>query len=181
MCRLKPVRSLHVSSQITSLPCTRYTEKFDQAIGDYSSGLHLKQKLLPVHSRQVAEAHYRLALAMDLTPGKLAGAIGHAEKALQSVDVRLSILKGKLEEAPAEQDAAMEDGSASADAKGKAKATGMIGSLANDNIDGLSKSQIEAQIKEFEELRGDLAAKVSLQPSRSFWYLILTTTNLALF
>ncbi|KAG9013745.1 hypothetical protein FRB90_005750 [Tulasnella sp. 427] len=135
------------------------TEKFDQAISDYSSGLSLKEKLLPLHSRQVAEAHYRLSLAMDLTPGRLSGAVGHAERALKSVDERLAILKSKLAEAPSDQDAAMEDGSG-ASAKGKAKATGMISTLANDTIEGLSKSQLESQIKEFEELRGDLAAKV---------------------
>ncbi|KAG9050415.1 hypothetical protein FS837_005488 [Tulasnella sp. UAMH 9824] len=137
------------------------TEKFDQAISDYSSGLTLKEKLLPFHSRQVAEAHYRLSLAMDLTPGKLSGAVGHAQKALKSVDERLAILKAKLADAPSDQDTAMEDGSgASATGKGKAKATGMIGNIANDTIEGLTKSQLEGQIKEFEELRGDLAAKV---------------------
>lgn len=98
---------------------------------------------------------------MDLTPGKLAGAVGHAEKAVKSVDERLSILRVRLAEAPSEQDSAMEEGSgASATGKGKAKATGMIGILANDAIESLNKSQLEAQIKEFEELRGDLAAKV---------------------
>ncbi|KAG8904553.1 hypothetical protein FRC01_008683, partial [Tulasnella sp. 417] len=85
------------------------TEKFDQALSDYSSGLTLKEKLLPFHSRQVAEAHYRLSLAMDLTPGKLSGAVGHAEKALKSVDERLALLKAKLADAPSDQDAAMED------------------------------------------------------------------------
>lgn len=98
---------------------------------------------------------------MDLTPGKLSGAVGHAQKALKSVDERLAILRAKLADAPSDQDATMEDGSgASATSKGKAKATGMIGSIANDAIEGLTKSQLEGQIKEFEELRGDLAAKV---------------------
>lgn len=121
----------------------------------------MKQKILPVHSRQIAEAHYKLSLALDLTPGKLAGAVEHAEKAVQSVDTRLGLLREALAKAPAEEDSRMED-AAAAGAKGKAKASGILGNLVTDSLDGLTREQLEAQIKEFEELKSDLNAKVSL-------------------
>lgn len=56
----------------------------------------------------------------------------------------------------------MADEPAKADKKGKGKALAMLGSLVNDTLDGLTKDQIESQIKEFEELRSDLNAKVCL-------------------
>lgn len=144
------------------------TEKFDQAVNDYTSGLNLKKELLPSHSRQIAEAHYRLSLALDLTPGKLALAIEHAEKAIVSVDGRLEMLRTALASASTDADSKMEDASTTSNAKGKGKASGFISSLANDSIEGLTKDQIEAQIKEFEELKGDLNAKVRRTPSFEF-------------
>ena len=134
-------------------------EKFDQAVGDYTSGLNLKQKILPAHSRQIAEAHYRLSLALDLTPGKLAYAVEQAEKAVASVDARLELLN-KAQGKASDTDAAMVESMAPVGAHG------MIGSLANDGIDGLSKTQLQAQLKEFQEMRTELAAKVGSQSDR---------------
>lgn len=71
----------------------RPTEKFDQAIQDYSAGLDLKIELLPQSSRQVAEAHYKLSIVLDLSSGRLQEAIVHAEKALDSVEARLAELR----------------------------------------------------------------------------------------
>ncbi|KAG8802359.1 hypothetical protein FRC17_006430, partial [Serendipita sp. 399] len=53
------------------------TEKFDQAITDYQSALDIKLKLLPHTNRQIAEAHFRLSLAFDMTTGKLESQIEH--------------------------------------------------------------------------------------------------------
>lgn len=135
-------------------------EKFDQAASDYTSGLHLKTQLLPFHSRQIAEAHYRLSMVLDLTPGKLAAAIDHAEKAVESVTARLEALNAALETAPSKTEQEVKPEAAPVDIKGKGKASGMLGNLANDTIDGLRKEQIVSQIKEFEELRNDLTTKV---------------------
>lgn len=134
------------------------TEKFDQAITDYTAGLKLKVELLPQSSRQIAEAHYKLSIVLDLSSGKLASAIEHAEKALESVEARLAELRNgisgqmKVESLP--------DSSAS-DPKGKGKATAKGPRiLGDDAIHKLSKSQMEAEVKELEGLKEDLALKV---------------------
>ncbi|KAG6869222.1 hypothetical protein C0993_009085 [Termitomyces sp. T159_Od127] len=130
------------------------TEKFDQAITDYQAGLDLKIQLLPVTSRQIAEAHYKLSMVLDLTPGRLSDAIAQAEKALESVESRLAELRdglsGQLPPLPEEEKPSV---------KGKGKSTGSR--LVRDElVQNMSKSQIEAEFKEFSELREDLALKV---------------------
>ncbi|KAG2150294.1 uncharacterized protein EDB93DRAFT_1240318 [Suillus bovinus] len=130
------------------------TEKFDQAITDYSEGLALKLNLLPISSRQIAEAHYKLSIVLDLTSGRLSDAILHAEKALESVDARLSELRdgidGKFLPAPSRETIT--------DKKGKGKAVGS--GVHADSVHHLTKSQMEAEIKECEGLKEDLALKV---------------------
>jgi HAT1-interacting factor 1 len=130
-------------------------EKFDQAITDYSEGLALKLDLLPISSRQIAEAHYKLSIVLDLTSGRLSDAILHAEKALESVDARLVELRdgidGQLLPAPSQE--------VKADKKGKGKA--VSSGVHADSMRHLTKSQMEAEIKECEGLKEDLALKVS--------------------
>ena len=46
---------------------------------DYTAGLELKTQLFPLSYRQLAEAHYKLGIALDLTTGRLADAIHHAQ------------------------------------------------------------------------------------------------------
>ncbi|KAI0272319.1 hypothetical protein BC834DRAFT_342680 [Gloeopeniophorella convolvens] len=132
------------------------TEKFDQAITDYSAGLALKSALLPLSSRQLAEVHYKLSIALDLTAGRLAEAIHHAQRALESIEARLVELQaglaGTLPPIP-DADAA--------DAKGKGKGKAAGGAPAPDElVQNWSKAQIEAEIKELGELKQDLALKV---------------------
>ncbi|KJA28175.1 hypothetical protein HYPSUDRAFT_806692 [Hypholoma sublateritium FD-334 SS-4] len=129
------------------------TEKFEQAIQDFEAGLEHKLALLPTSSRQIAEAHYKLSMVLDLTSGRLSDAITHAEKALQSVESRLAELAdglaGKLPPLP----------EATESAKGKGKATG--GRLVrDDHVQNMSKAQIESEIKELSGLKDDLALKV---------------------
>jgi len=130
------------------------TEKFDQAITDYSSGLALKTELLPLSSRQLAEAHYKLSIALDLTAGRLADAIYHAQRALDSIEARLVELQaglaGTLPPLPEP-----------CDAKDKGKGKAKQAALAPDElVQNQSKTQIEAEIKELGELKQDLALKV---------------------
>ncbi|KAI0251739.1 hypothetical protein BJV78DRAFT_1208387 [Lactifluus subvellereus] len=130
------------------------TEKFDQAITDYSSGLALKTELLPLSSRQLAEAHYKLSIALDLTAGRLADAIYHAQRALESIEARLTELHaglaGTLPPLPEPSDA-----------KGKGKSEGKQSALAPEELlQNWSKAQIEAEIKELGDLKQDLALKV---------------------
>jgi HAT1-interacting factor 1 len=131
-----------------------FTEKFDQAITDYEVGLELKINLLPTSSRQIAEAHYKLSMVLDLTSGRLSDAIIHVQKALESVESRLAELRdglsGQLPPLPAQT---------VKDTKGKGKSSGRL--VRDDYVQNMSKTQIESEIKELRGLRDDLALKVS--------------------
>lgn len=129
-------------------------EKFDQAITDYEEGLKLKLDLLPNSSRHIAEAHYKLSIVLDLTPGRLSESIEHAEKALGSVEARLTELQSGL----AGQLPPLPDAS-EGDSKGKGKAT-KTRLKRDDLVQNMSKTQIESELKELGGLRDDLAAKV---------------------
>ncbi|EJD07684.1 uncharacterized protein FOMMEDRAFT_73613 [Fomitiporia mediterranea MF3/22] len=136
------------------------TEKFELAIPDYEAGLALKTSLLPTSSRQIAEAHYKLSMVLDLTSGRLAQAISHAEKALESVESRLAEMRtglsGQLPPLPEPPKA-----NAAVDVKGKGKAVAAPSLLAQEElVQNMSKSQIEKEIKELEGLREDLGLKV---------------------
>ncbi len=132
------------------------SEKFDQAITDYGSGLALKTDLLPLSSRQLAEAHYKLSIALDLTAGRLADAIHHAQRALESIEARLVELRaglaGTLPPLPEPSDA---------NGKGKGK---QVMLAREELVQNRSKTQIEAEIKELGELKQDLALKVCSIP-----------------
>ncbi|KAF8840810.1 hypothetical protein BDN67DRAFT_902750 [Paxillus ammoniavirescens] len=130
------------------------TEKFDQAITDYSAGLALKVDLLPMSSRQIAEAHYKLSMVLDLTSGRLSDAIVHAEEALKSVLQRINELRDRLSgEPPAPVEEPKEDKKG----KRKAKASPLCG---GDLVQNMSKSQVEVELQELEGLKEDLALKV---------------------
>ena len=126
-------------------------EKFDQAITDYEVGLELKIDLLPTSSRQIAEAHYKLSMVLDLTSGRLSDAIIHVQKALESVESRLAELRdglaGQLPPLPPQ------------DIKGKSKSSSRL--ARDDCVQNMSKTQMESEIKELGGLRDDLALKVS--------------------
>ena len=133
-------------------------EKFEQAITDYTAGLELKSQLLPLSSRQLAEAHYKLSIALDLTAGRLADAIHHAQRALESIEARLDELRAGL----AGTLAPLPEPSASADGDAKGKGKGKQGALVlapDEQVQNWSKTQIEAEIEELGELKQDLALK----------------------
>ncbi|KAF8909302.1 hypothetical protein CPB84DRAFT_1743889 [Gymnopilus junonius] len=129
------------------------TEKFDQAITDYETGLKLKLDLLPSSSRHIAEAHYKLSMVLDLTSGRLSDAIIHAEKALQSVEDRLKELQSGL----AGQLPPLPEPIQDKKGKGKSMKTRLI---RDDYVQTMSKSQIENELKELSGLKDDLALKV---------------------
>lgn len=106
-------------------------------------------------SRQIAEAHYKLSMVLDLTSGRLSDAIEHAEKALESVLERIQELKDALngESLPAPVAERGED------KKGKGKETPSP-LLAGDLVRNMSKSQVESELQEMEGLKEDLALKV---------------------
>ncbi|CAG7847728.1 SubName: Full=Uncharacterized protein {ECO:0000313/EMBL:CCA67886.1} [Serendipita indica DSM 11827] len=135
------------------------TEKFDQAILDYKSALDIKSKLFPISNRQIADAHFRLSLAYDMTSGKLENQIEHVEKALESVKSRINVLNELLPKAP-ESKATVET-----DAKGKGKATTVqenpLGWTPKfESLESMTKSEIEAEIKDVKSLAEELEAKL---------------------
>ena len=132
-----------------------FAEKFDQAIVDYEEGLAIKTEILPISSRHIAEAHYKLSIVLDLTPGRLAVAIIHAEKALESVESRLAELRDAINGQLAPPTLEIK-----VDLKGKGKSVGTR-LVRDDLVQNMSKSQIESEVKELSGLREDLAVKVS--------------------
>jgi HAT1-interacting factor 1 len=144
-------------SLFTAIELILFAEKFDQAITDYEAGLTLKAKLLPLSSRQIAEAHYKLSMVLDLTSGRLGDAISHAERAVESIESRLA----ELANPPAPTPAPAADSAPAPDpkGKGKGKATGtrLVG---DDLVSDMSAAQIEAETKELLGLKEDLALKV---------------------
>ncbi|KAI0759203.1 hypothetical protein BD413DRAFT_617983 [Trametes elegans] len=132
------------------------TEKFEQAITDYTAGLGLKTEILPLSSRQIAEAHYKLSIVLDLTSGRLGDSISHAERALDSVEARLAELRDALSGQglvkPEQQEASVDT-----KGKGKAKAPRLLG---DDAVAKMTRLQMEAEEKELQGLREDLALKV---------------------
>ncbi|KAF8217024.1 hypothetical protein K438DRAFT_1925958 [Mycena galopus ATCC 62051] len=137
------------------------TEKFDQAITDYEAGLQLKAVLLPQSSRQIAEAHYKLSMVLDLTSGRLGDAIAHAEQALESIECRLALLANPAaSSADPSPEASASTAPAAEDPKGKGKAKATTRLVQNDNIAGMSEAQRAAETKELSGLKEDLALKV---------------------
>ncbi|CAE6350303.1 unnamed protein product [Rhizoctonia solani] len=118
------------------------TEKFEQAVSDYTSGLAIKTQLLPFYSRQVCEAHYRLALVLDLTPNKVTEGVRHIEQAISSLQARVAVIKDRLE--------------SPSDSKGKGKGKGIA---VTDSIDTMDEAQLQAELKDVEELLKDLSLK----------------------
>lgn len=139
------------------------TEKFDQAINDYRSGLQLKVELLPQSSRQIAEAHYKLCIVLDMTEGHVAESTDNAVKALASVEARLAELRNLL----SGQQKVDHTAPTQEDPKGKGKATAKGPRLqGDDSVQTLTKSQMEAEVKELEGLKEELALKVGRASTR---------------
>lgn len=92
-------------------------------------------------------------MVLDLTSGRLADAIIHAEKALESVERRLAELRdglsGQLQAVPESK----------SDSKGKGKSSTRL--VRDDLVQKMSKTQIENEIKELDSLKDDLALKVN--------------------
>ncbi|KAJ3877061.1 hypothetical protein F5051DRAFT_409640 [Lentinula edodes] len=131
------------------------TEKFDQGITDYEVGLTLKSKLLPLSSRQIAEAHYKLSIVLDLTPGRLSDSIKHADQALRSIESRL----GELKLAKEHPSSLVKDVKPDPKGKGKGKASAVAG-INSDAVQNMSATQIEGELKELAELKEELALRI---------------------
>jgi HAT1-interacting factor 1 len=105
-------------------------------------------------------------MVLDLTSGRLSDAIIHAEKALTSVEARAAELRDGLSgQLKPESRGQAPVGNAKGSGKGKGKGVG--GKLVRDDlVQNMTKTQIEGELKELEELKEDLALKVLSRFSR---------------
>ena len=121
--------------------------------------MELKIDILPTSSRQVAEGHLKLALVLDITPGRLADAIHHVELSIASVEARLAELRGGTQtHVDASSSLSSSSGSGSADIKGKGKMKKLIRDPA---VSDMTPSQVEQEIKDLEGMKQELLLKVS--------------------
>lgn len=109
--------------------------------------------ILPFSSRQIAEAHYKLGLVLDLTSGRLADAIEHMETAIASVDARLTELRN------GQQGVFDQAAEPPKDSKGKGKAKRLV---RDPLVRDMSSEQIASEIKDLEEMKQELELKVCL-------------------
>ncbi|KAF9363294.1 hypothetical protein BGX34_004429, partial [Mortierella sp. NVP85] len=109
------------------------SENFDQAATDFREAIKIKEARLEPDDRQLAEAHYKLALALEYSPTESESAPDHIHKATSVLKARIEKLNGIL-----------------SSGKGKGKATDM-----NDSETKMSKELIELH-----ELIGEMDQKV---------------------
>ncbi|KAF9906417.1 hypothetical protein EC991_000664 [Linnemannia zychae] len=108
------------------------SENFEQAVNDYREAITIKEARLEPDDRQLAEAHYKLALALEYSPAESALAQEHIHKASNVLKDRIQKLNGLL-----------------ASGKGKARAID-----ASEN-----ETKMAAELVELHELVGEMEQK----------------------
>ena len=162
MCRWRLVR-LAISSNHHCISGT-FAEKFDQAILDMTSALEIRAQHLPLSSRDIADCHFRLSMAYDMTVGQIEKQIEHVEKALASVRAREEDLAGALPNAP--ESKPVEPPAEDPKSKGKATTSGeavedpLNWLPKDDKVANMTKGQIESELRDVKAVREDLEAKV---------------------
>ncbi|RUS14704.1 hypothetical protein BC937DRAFT_93458 [Endogone sp. FLAS-F59071] len=123
------------------------TEKFDQAIHDFREAIKLKSERLSPSDRQLAEAHYKLALVLEyssrLDEQRLA--VEHTEMAVRVLKNRVEVLKKLIAE--------REEGVG----KGKGK-EGEGNSTRGEDADEKEVVELEELIPDMEQKAEDLRA-----------------------
>ena len=110
------------------------SENFEQAVNDYREAITIKEARLEPDDRQLAEAHYKLALALEYSPTESELAQEHIHKASNVLKDRIQKLNGLL-----------------ASGKGKARAAD-----ASEN-----ETKMAAELVELHELVGEMEQKVN--------------------
>ncbi|KAG0340267.1 hypothetical protein BG004_006485 [Podila humilis] len=72
------------------------SENFEQAVADFRESLLVKESRLEADDRQLAEAHYKLALALEFSPTESDKASEHITKAIEVLRKRIEKLNGLL-------------------------------------------------------------------------------------
>ncbi|KAF9212036.1 hypothetical protein BGZ59_007302 [Podila verticillata] len=109
------------------------SENFEQAVADFREALLVKESRLESDDRQLAEAHYKLALALEFSPTEADKASEHITKAIGVLKQRIERLNGLL-----------------GSGKGKARA--------NDASE--SESQMAKELVELHEFVGEMEQKI---------------------
>lgn len=109
------------------------SENFEQAVTDYREAIAVKEARLEADDRQLAEAHYKLALALEYSPTESALAQEHIHKASNVLKDRIQKLNGLL-----------------VSGKGKARAVDV-----SEN-----ETKMAAELVELHELVGEMEQKV---------------------
>ncbi|WVQ76535.1 hypothetical protein IAR50_006205 [Cryptococcus sp. DSM 104548] len=78
------------------------TEKFPQAVEDFTTALNIKSTILPPSSRAIASLHYQIATALENIAAKRAEALSHVEQAIKAFQLRRAQLSGESENQPEE-------------------------------------------------------------------------------
>ncbi|ORZ28394.1 hypothetical protein BCR41DRAFT_316985 [Lobosporangium transversale] len=120
---------VHISLGDVSLE----SENFDQAVADFREAILIKEARLEPDDRQLAEAHYKLALALEYSPTESDKTQEHIHKAITVLKARIQKLNGLL-----------------ASGKGKARAT-------DENE---SESKMAKELIELHELIGEMDQKI---------------------
>ena len=110
------------------------SENFEQAVTDFREALKIKEARLEAEDRELAEAHYKLALALEYSPTEADKAQDHIHKAATVLRARIEKLNGLL----------------ASYGKGKGKA-----SEASESEDKMTKELVELH-----ELVGEMDQKV---------------------
>ena len=111
-----------------------HAEKFNEALSDYEKAIEIKQSVLEDDNRELAEAHYKYALALEFSTEK-------ADQALPELQKAVNVLKKRISN--------LEAGGDGGKGKGKGKAT------------DVDEKALE-EIKEINELIPDMELKVEL-------------------
>ncbi|KAG0240157.1 hypothetical protein BGW41_007139 [Actinomortierella wolfii] len=117
------------------------SENFEQAVSDYREAVKIKEARLDEDDRQLAEAHYKLALALEYSPSEAHLAQDHIHKASTVLRNRIQRLGGLL-----------------ANTKGKSRATD-----ASETETKMSKELVELHelLGEMEQKSQEVAANLA--------------------
>ncbi|KAF9278854.1 hypothetical protein BGZ68_008310, partial [Mortierella alpina] len=120
------------------------SENFEQAVADFREAITVKEARLEPDDRQLAEAHYKLALALEYSPAESDKAQEHIYKATTVLKARIQKLNGLL-----------------ASGKGKARATD-----ATENETMMAKELVELHelVGEMDQKVQDLIANMAKKP-----------------
>ncbi|CAO3567836.1 unnamed protein product [Mortierella alpina] len=120
------------------------SENFEQAVADFREAITVKEARLEPDDRQLAEAHYKLALALEYSPTESDKAQEHIHKATTVLKARIQKLNDLL-----------------ASGKGKARATD-----ATENETMMAKELVELHelVGEMDQKVQDLIANMAKKP-----------------